>query len=339
MSQVDLQVRSRSRAAGLLLCAFVVTAPLAAEGPIAPQAEAATVAPPATPQAVLPAVRLEPAVVPAAGRQSALLEVADFGRYAIRIASSRGTTLQVVDRMSGAGEIAGEAGKVDGRVDLFLDRGEVRILTDGSKLATGEATLSVTPFRERGADAATGAAPPAVQLVEGKAVDGELADLEQLSWWLEIPKRRRVVFEAAGRNLADLRLWQNGSWLVDVAPVTSVVEPQERAAAAALPADRRPHSRSLSSDRLRRTGGARGPLQTASSSGRSTCVSVGRATPSRCASAARSGRSVSTACWCRRAADYFRLELPEPLAAGEAEVELAVADARRAGSPFSVSGS
>ena len=28
------------------------------------------------------------------------------------------------------------------------------------------------------------------------------------------------------RNLADLRLWQSGSWLVDAAPTMSVIEPQ-----------------------------------------------------------------------------------------------------------------
>ncbi|MEO8198284.1 MAG: hypothetical protein ABI689_16315, partial [Thermoanaerobaculia bacterium] len=174
-----------------------------------------------------PATRLRPAILPAAGRQVAELEVADFGRYSIRVASARGTALQVLDRMSGAGELSGETGKQDGRVDLFLDRGTVRVLTFGSKLATGEATLSALPFRDRGASVQpllAGAA--AEQLVEGKAVDGELADLEQLSWWIEIPKRRRVVFEAAGRNLADLRLWQGGSWLVDAAPTMSVVEPQ-----------------------------------------------------------------------------------------------------------------
>ncbi len=199
MSQVDPALRGRSRAALLLLCSGLLPAALAAQAP--------------------PAVTLAPAVLPAGGRGTAELTVADFGRYAIAVASPQGTALQVIDRMSGAGEIAGETGKTDGRLDLFLDRGTVRVVTYGSKLATGEARLAVTPFRERHAGAA-------LRLVEGKPVDDELADFEQLSWWLEIPKRRRVVFEAAGRNLADLRLWQNGSWLVDAAPALSVVEPQ-----------------------------------------------------------------------------------------------------------------
>ncbi|MEO7974660.1 MAG: hypothetical protein ABIU84_13840, partial [Thermoanaerobaculia bacterium] len=215
MSQVEVFFRSRSRAALLLLCSLPLTSAVVAQEP-----EGSRVA------LSVPDVRLHPAVVPAAGRHVAELEVSGFGRYSISVASARGTALQVVDRMSGAGEVFGEAGKQDGRIDLFLDRGTVRIVTWGSKLATGEATLAVVPFRERVAE--TGAAVAAagsagVQLVEGKAIDGELADLEQLSWWIDIPKRRRVVFEAAGRNLADLRLWQSGSWLVDAAPVTSVV--------------------------------------------------------------------------------------------------------------------
>ena len=204
MSQVELVSRGRSRAAGLLLCAVYLA-------PVQPAAAA---------------VELRPAVVPAAGRQVAELAVADFGRYSISVTSARGTALQVLDRMTGAGPVFGETGKQDGRVDLFLDRGTVRVLTYGSKLATGEATLAAVPFRERDAESRAQAGTAGVQLVEGKAIDGELADLEQLSWWLEIPKRRRVVFEAAGRNLADLRLWQNGSWLVDAAPATSVIEPQ-----------------------------------------------------------------------------------------------------------------
>src|SRR5262249_37000765 len=60
-------------------------------------------------------------------------------------------------------------------------------------------------------------------LVELKAVETTLDDYEQRSWWLEVKERRRVVLEAAGRNLADLRLWTGGSWLVDAEPVREVV--------------------------------------------------------------------------------------------------------------------
>ena len=161
--------------------------------------------------------RLERATVPAAGRATTRLEVPDAGRYAISVESRQGVALRVVDRMSGPGEPSGAPGERDGRVDLFLDRGEVRLLTEGAPLGRGEARLEVRRFAERHL--------PPPRLVELRAVAEELGDFEQLSWWLDVPERRTVVLHAAGRHLADLRLWQNGSWLVDAAPEVSTLEP------------------------------------------------------------------------------------------------------------------
>ena len=310
MSQLDPVVRGRSRAAWLLLCSGLLQGPLAA-------------------QSAAPAgVALRPPVVPAAGRQVAELAVADFGRYAITVASARGTALQVLDRMTGAGEVSGEAGKQDGRVDLFLDRGTVRLLTYGSKLATGEATLAVVPFRERGSEAQARAASAGVQLVEGKAVDGELADFEQLSWWIEIRERRRVVFEAAGRNLADLRLWQNGSWLVDAAPAVSVIEPQSGRPLrlCQLTADLTPGLYRLSA-----YGGPEVPWASAGAGAVERPFHLRFGWP-RDAQTLRERRTIGPFGFERvlvsGAADYFRLELPEPLAsdADEAGLEVATLD-------------
>src|SRR5204862_537845 len=69
-------------------------------------------------------------------------------------------------------------------------------------------------------------APEPPLLVELKPVETALDDYEQRSWWLEVKERRRVILEAAGRNLADLRLWSNGSWLVDAEPAREVVAAQ-----------------------------------------------------------------------------------------------------------------
>src|SRR5204863_9009003 len=69
-------------------------------------------------------------------------------------------------------------------------------------------------------------APEPPLLVELKPVETALDDYEQRSWWLEVKERRRVILEAAGRNLADLRLWTNGSWLVDAEPAREVVAAQ-----------------------------------------------------------------------------------------------------------------
>ncbi|MDQ1348340.1 MAG: hypothetical protein QG573_1714, partial [Acidobacteriota bacterium] len=317
MSQVDRVVRGRARAAWLLLCSGWLGSAVAAQSVD-------------TAGAVM-----RPAVVPAAGRQVALLEVADFGRYAITLSSARGTALQVVDRMAGAGEVAGEAGKQDGRLDLFLDRGTVRVVTFGSPLATGEATLAVTPFRERPAVGRTAEAP--VQLVEGKAVDGELADFEQLSWWLDIRQRRRVVFEAAGRNLADLRLWQNGSWLVDAAPEVSVIEPQSGRPLrlCQLTADLSPGLYRLSA-----YGGPEVAWSSAGGGAVERPFHLRFGWP-RDAQTLRERRTIGPFGFDRvlvsGAVDYFRLELPEALASDEDEAALEITTFE-AGAPFATGG-
>jgi hypothetical protein len=132
--------------------------------------------------------------------------------------SSSGTALRLVDRMAGPGETFGSAGETDGRIDAFLDRGSYQIVAEGAPKARGEAKLSVRPFSER-----PGSSP--VRLVEGRPIDDRLADFEELGWWLEIETKHRVEIEAAGRCLADLRLWVDGSWLHAAAPTSERIEP------------------------------------------------------------------------------------------------------------------
>jgi len=178
--------------------------------------------------AVLPAVPAPPeegtdaafdrATVPAAGRQAAILTVPRFGRYAVTVKSAQGTGLQVVDRMAGPGPIEGSAGERDGRLDVLLERGEYKVLTHGHAKASGEASLAVRTFVEKHA-------PRAPLLVELKRVEGTLDDFEQLSYWIEVKERRMLTFEAAGRNLADLRLWKDGNWLAEPVPAAQVIQP------------------------------------------------------------------------------------------------------------------
>lgn len=160
---------------------------------------------------------LDSASVPAAGSHAAILTVSAFGRYAVTVSSASGTGLQVVDRMAGPGSVFGTPGERDGRADVFLERGQYRVVTQGHPKATGEARLAVHAFTERHAQ------PP--MLVELKPVEEALKDLEQASYWIEVKERRPVSLEAAGRSLADLRLWRDGTWLVDATPATQVVQP------------------------------------------------------------------------------------------------------------------
>jgi hypothetical protein len=165
-----------------------------------------------------PLASLSRARVEASGRREAILNVREFGRYAVLVKSPNGSALQLVDRMAGPGPLQGRVGEADGRIDAFLDRGEYKIVVFSHELGTGEAALEVHPYLERNADP--------LRLVEWKPLSLELDDFEVRSYWLEIPERRRVVLEAAGRNLTDLRLWKDGTWLVDATPTTETITPR-----------------------------------------------------------------------------------------------------------------
>lgn len=181
--------------------------------------------------AELPAAKLDRGTVPAAGKHSALLSVNAFGRYALTVKSTQGVAVQAMDRMAGAGPISGEAGKQDGRLDLFLDRGEQKIVTYGAERGSGSATLQAHAFRELHEQ------PPL--LVEHRLEPSSLGDFEQRSYWIEIKSKRVVALEAAGRYLGDLRLWRDGTWLVDATPqiVKTQAHPEQPLAVARLSAE------------------------------------------------------------------------------------------------------
>lgn len=166
-----------------------------------------------------PVVSLSKTELPARGRQESILTVSRFGRYAVIVKSEQGTGLQLVDYMTGPGDIVGNAGERDGRLDLFLEKGSYKIITHGDERASGIARLEAHPFNEKNSPQ-----PPAI--VKHKIIESNLNDFEQVSYWLEIKSRQQVALEAAGRNLSDLRLWKDGRWLVDISPSISVSQPK-----------------------------------------------------------------------------------------------------------------
>ncbi len=161
---------------------------------------------------------LSKTTLPATGRQESILTVSRFGRYSVIVDSPQGTALRLVDRMSGPDSLYGVPGEQDGRLDVILDRGEYKIVALSHEKGEGEATLSVHASRERNTPR-----PPV--LMNLKPAVTTLDDLEQRSFWLDIEKRRTVMIEAAGRNLADLRLWKDGAWLLDVDFEEEILEP------------------------------------------------------------------------------------------------------------------
>ena len=153
------------------------------------------------------------------GGFSTIFTVDRFGRYAVAAASVKGAALRLVDRMAGPGDTVGTAGGSDGRVDVFLGPGDHKAELTASPKEAKPPGLTVQPFQELNAGT-----PP--QLQELALVETQLGDLQQRSWWLDIRERRSVFIEAAGRHLGDLRLWKDGTWLVDAAPTESRSERQ-----------------------------------------------------------------------------------------------------------------
>jgi len=176
-------------------------------------------------QAATPAgdtASFEKSSFPAKDSHSTLLQVPKAGRYSIRVKSGQGTALELFDRMAGPCGQDGEAGKTDGRIDMLLDRGTYKVRIQSHPEGSGEAKLEVHGFREQ----QQAAAPPDLPVLKPlELYSGTLADLEQRSWWIHMPKRETLRVEIMGRSLADCRLWKDGSWLDDATPDITVYEP------------------------------------------------------------------------------------------------------------------
>jgi len=194
-------------------------APPPAPTPAPPEAPAKPVpaAAPAAPVATAPAPSLAHSIFAARDANETLVTVPSFGRYAFTVKSDQGTTLQLIDRMAGPGPVDGIAGSRDGRVDAFLDRGTYKLRLASDPRGAGDAEVK--------AQGSTELESAPVRLVELKPVIGELGDHEQRSYWLSVKERGTYVFEASGRYLSELRLWRDGAWMVDAAPVLTSHDP------------------------------------------------------------------------------------------------------------------
>ena len=165
--------------------------------------------------------RLDAASLPASEENETLLHVSSPGRFTIAVHSPGGAALQLVDMQTGPSDIAGAAGTSDGRLDQLLDVGTYKLRVFSAKAATGMVALSLTAFHD--------AKPPAALPQPGQLISASLADSEQRGFWLTVPDLAgggdNVRIEAAGRALADLRLWRDGRELADLTPEQRRIEP------------------------------------------------------------------------------------------------------------------
>ena len=159
-----------------------------------------------------PVAFLDAASLPASPEADTLLHVTSPGRFTIAAHSATGAALQLVDMLTGPTEAAGIAGAQDGRLDQLLDIGAYKLRLLSRPGATGAVAVTVTPFHD--------AAPPAALPPTGRTVSTTLRDGEQRAFWLLVPPGdgANVRIEAAGRALADLRLWRDGREMAALQP-------------------------------------------------------------------------------------------------------------------------
>jgi hypothetical protein len=167
------------------------------------------------------AASLASATLPAQEETATLLHVQAPGRFALVAHGASGAALQLVDMLSGPGDMAGEPGAQDGRIDALLDRGTYKLRVFSAAKAKGNVALSVLPFRD--------AAPPSSVPPPGLLLSAELNDLQQRSFWMEMPAPGGLRIAATGRALADLVVFRDGRDLVTLPLVSRLVEPGAKA--------------------------------------------------------------------------------------------------------------
>ncbi len=147
----------------------------------------------------------------AKGRNSAILEAKVSGLFVIRAASGQGTAIRIIDRVFGTVMESGKPGKRDGECILFLDKGSYKIEMMSHNQGSGALKLLVRNCSEQ-----NGSIPVAFN--PEQTIMTDLSPFQQRSYWFSIRTNTRVKIIARGRNIADLRLWHEGQWLMDMEP-------------------------------------------------------------------------------------------------------------------------
>src|SRR5690349_19528929 len=97
---------------------------------------------------ILAAATLNPATVPAAGREDVLLTLDAPAALHLSARSPSGTSCEIVDRVRGPFAHAGTPGGPNCELDLLLDAGEYKLRLESPKRGKGNVALSATPFAE-----------------------------------------------------------------------------------------------------------------------------------------------------------------------------------------------
>ncbi len=169
--------------------------------------------------AVLPAATVEPAQVPAQGRQSAVLTMERAGMVRLQARGGDGTACTVVDQLRGPFASSGVVGREECSLDLLLDVGRYKLRLESPARGKPRANVALTAtiFGE------VNATP--VGLAPGRPVEQQLPEGKQASFWFRVEKRGPVAVRVAGRTAGAVHLWRAGEWREELTPHRFQPEP------------------------------------------------------------------------------------------------------------------
>ena len=167
--------------------------------------------------AALPAATVEPAQVPAQGRQAAILTMERAGMVRLQAKGGEGTACTLVDQLRGPFASSGTVGREDCALDLLLDVGRYKVRLESPAKAKGKVALTAALFEE------VNGAP--VGLEPGRPVEQQLPEGKQASFWFRVEKRGPVAVRVAGRTAGAVHLWRAGEWREELSPQRLQPEP------------------------------------------------------------------------------------------------------------------
>jgi hypothetical protein len=159
------------------------------------------------------------ATVSSKGTSTLLLPVKKWGRYSIRASGTQPVALSVADKRNGVFCSDGEAGQRNGRIDVFLEIGEYEIIVNGDAKATLTSKITSLPYVNVPGYTAS-------WLIPRRENQLSLDDMQQACFWFDLSTDSTVYIEASGRNLAELKIWQNGEWVRDANKRLFTVKPK-----------------------------------------------------------------------------------------------------------------
>ncbi|MDR2577956.1 MAG: hypothetical protein LBC70_03965 [Chitinispirillales bacterium] len=148
------------------------------------------------------------AEISARGRQEHIVRAERWGRYLIEVKSAEKAAVEIADKLRGGFARDGIAGRADGRIEIFLEAGEYKIITEGPENARGDLSLTVTEYSLR-------SDPRTLEyLIPQRQTAADLGAAGVRAWWIFVPRDTLVYIEAMGRHLGGLAVFRGGDWLV-----------------------------------------------------------------------------------------------------------------------------